>query len=197
MLNNKNLLLLEKFNKKEYNLKSKEDSPRARDIFIYSNNYIIKAHPENFYDFKKIIKHVYYPFYILNNKVISLKSEDEVNQFWNNINYKILYETQKDNLLNEITFINMHDSTIGIGLEDYTPWAQYYFKDNLNLIIHTKILNMNIMNKIKDIIFLENNKFNIIEIKGIAGSGKSTLIYYFFRSRKLLYTNRDKDKVGK
>ena len=194
MLGNKKSII-EEFMKKEIDFSSGDDnSPRERDIFIYSNKYIIKAHPENFYEFNKIIKNLYYPFYILNNKVISIKSQDELNRFWNNIKYQIIYETQKDELLNEKLFLCMHDSITRLDLKGYTPWAQYYFKDNKNFIIHKEMLNMDIMNKFKDIIILDNNKYKIIDIKGIAGSGKSTLVYYFFRKRKLLYTKKDREE---
>ena len=173
------------FDDGEYsNEKESESSPRQRDIFIYFNKYYIKVHPKNLFEFKTILKNINFPFYIIKRKFYSLKLNDNINKFWDKTDYKILYENYNEPLINELTFITMHCPISTNNFKKFSPAVRFYFKENKTLFFNEKLLNMNTMNLLKRFFYLPPVPYNKAKITGIKGSGKTTLILYFFRRRK-------------
>ena len=175
----------EEFNdEKNSSEEENEISPRQRNIFIYFNKYYIKVHPKNLFEFKKILKNINFPFYIIKGNFYSLILNENIIKFWENIDNKILYENNNDPKLNEFTFINMHGPISKNSFKKFSPAVRFYFKENKSLFFNEKLLNMNTMNLLKRFFYFSPVPYNKAEITGIKGSGKTTLILYFFRRRK-------------
>ena len=68
----------------EFQVEEHHESPRNRCIFIYLKNYIIKIHPQTLLEFKNQINQIYFPFYIKNQKMISLNISKNIDDFWIN-----------------------------------------------------------------------------------------------------------------
>ena len=97
------------FKRKYIEEKESEYSPRNRVIAIYKTNKRVLIYFKNKNEFLNYIQNLYFPFFYNNNlEPIFLKYSYSTQQFWDKINYKIIYETPPpEDYLNQNTFLEI------------------------------------------------------------------------------------------
>ena len=173
------------FKRKYIEEKESDYFPRDRVIAIYKSNKRVLIYFKNKKEFANYIQNLYFPFFYNKNlEPIFLKYSYSVQKFWDNINYKIIYESpQSEDYLNQNIFQYFHRQIKEEKVKNYLDFCnvyEAYFKNNDKFYNN---FNKKIINNLKE---LRYDYKKIIRFFGPSGCGKSTLIYYFFTLKRFV-----------
>ena len=186
-----------KGNKKEQNMSN--SSGNQRIISVLKGNTEIKLSTNDIKQFQNFIQNFNCLYYIEHGIKYFLINSDYIESFFYNDEYHILYDSDFPNQFDEKTFKIMHRLIIRKNIEtinEFCPFPEKIFNTTNHAYFYTAL---NSPNRILKFYRLNENNYKnmnpkfdkcsnskITKIYGPFGTGKSTLVYAFFKTNSFV-----------
>jgi hypothetical protein len=168
--------------KRKTNKNNNASSNKKKIIIIYRKKNRVTLSLNSLNELLNILKSIYFPFYYKNNKIYYLLSNESIQEFWNEYNYKIIYESRQIINITEKDFLMCHVSLDRNKIEHFSDFCSY---PECHLMIGKRFYyckNYWLGKIIKKYRIGLNPK--IINLYGPQKSGKTVFIYSFFSTTK-------------
>ena len=207
----KSSIILKNKKKKARKIKEKRkvsnSSRSLRIISVLKGEKAITLTTEKISEFYDFIYYFNCLFYIKDRKRYYLIHPEIIEQFYRRSDYQILYDLNFSTENNENMFKSLHLLVKRKYIETFTefcPFTKWYFKINDHKYFHTPLSSPNSIlkfNRLNDKNFGRhmNPKFSkcsnsrITKFYGPLGTGKSTLVFLFFKSISFIPSFMDSD----
>ena len=192
------------------NKNKSKSSGNERIISVLKGDEIITISTEKLSEFQKFIDCFNCLFYILNSDRYYLINPVTVEKFFENSDFHILYDLDFSTQLNEKKFRRIHNVPPRKNIKtikEFCPFMQWYFDTDDHKYFYTALWSPNRVlkfNRLNDKNYGEymNPKFDkcsnsrITKFYGPFGTGKSTLVYLFFKTISYVSNSTKSDNLS-